>query len=192
MKENIRNVCNFYGSFDKEKFDVLTKIYSQNGKYESYYDEETFEKYEYHLGHTEEPIHKSSEIHPAIFNYPFGLRHKLYQYGEVKSFMLSDMIWNTQFLLNNFIEKGVDFLSDVDGIFACYYIGFLTSNENHYIFRNELANLYFSDIDMSVSVSKLDGFYLIEPNVVYLLDFKIRKLRKTKLSFMTRDSYDFR
>lgn len=191
MTESISSVLRIYASFDKEKFELLKFLNSNKSTaYEKYLDD-IYEKYGYHLGISADTQEELTAV-PIKYNYPFGLLHKLIQIGRINSTSYFDTVKNPQYFLISFVEKGTEFLSNIEGSFACYYIGYLTNKERHYIFRNELTQIYFSDIDMSISSTRFEGSYSLEPNVIIMLNFEEKRFMKTKLTFQTRDNpYDF-
>jgi hypothetical protein len=148
--------------------------FSINKKYERIVVSDISNKDSFHLVHSQSPTSTNSNIHPANINGSY-----LWHNGLIKSFDLKriqnkhnvDEEWDTILLLK---EINLDFnnLSIINGSFAC----FLFLNEKFYVFRNQLAPLYFNN-EFDFSSTKIDGLESIKPNVIFEIDFVERTMK---------------
>ena len=121
---------------------------------------ESFNSSFYFLGHSQAPTTESKNVHPAVNG-----GQLLWHNGIIKQGTFEGE-WDTQWMLDNIIEKGFGFLSDVDGSFACVY----HNTQNLFIFRNEISPL-FVDAEFNISSTKFNNSTPVPPNKVYQVTF---------------------
>lgn len=135
--------------------------------------------YCYKIGHSQAPTAKTANIHPAEYKSTL-----LWHNGLIKG--MFDQ-WDTAYICKNLYESNWEFLSTVNGSFACIYYD---ENEHLYVFRNEIAPL-FVDQNLNISSTKFDDSTSLEPNVVFKLDLNNRIMNPVA-TFKTFDNpYDF-
>lgn len=121
----------------------------------------------------------SGNIHPAEYD-----RQLLWHNGIIKEEYVKylqdqlheDDTWDTKLLLvgiDKFIDKSLQlFLSDIDGSFACL----LLYENDLFVFRNELAPLYYSSqLDFSSTKSDITPYLLI-PNALISINLQTKIL----------------
>lgn len=175
-------MCAIFGSFDKEKFKELHKLNLYRGELSSslaefdrdsllislkrskdkmnYTDIDALGDNSFIVGHIQAPTSESSNIHPASRDGSL-----LWHNGIVKASKTEG--WDTQWMLDNLVSRGVHILSEVDGTFACVYYdrGII------YLFRNEISPL-FIDSSLNFSSTKFEGSESLTPNKVFCLDLQ--------------------
>lgn len=130
--------------------EVLDSIYERPGRY--------------FVTHSQAPTTDTSYIHPAEYHL-----NLLWHNGIVKQKNLKEGTWDTYWLLKNIINEGWDFLSSVDGTFACI----MYRDYNLYVFRNEISPLFF-DNDLNLSSTKFEGSRPVTPNKVWRVNLDMR------------------
>lgn len=114
----------------------------------------------YYIGHIQAPTTESRSIHPAAFDECY-----LWHNGIVKQKEIPAGTWDTEWILKGILADGFDFLSTVNGTFACVaYI-----DKKLYVFRNEISPLFVDD-ELNISSTKFDGSRSLDPNVVFEID----------------------
>jgi hypothetical protein len=131
----------------------------------------------YTLGHTQAPTTEASGIHPAEIR-----NDLLWHNGIVKQSGLEPGAWDTEWLLNGILEGGWDFLTTVNGSFAC--VAYISGS--FFIFRNEIAPLFMNH-EFDISSTPTDGFGSLPPNTVFHLDF-VKKEIISVATFSTADN----
>lgn len=114
----------------------------------------------YYVGHSQAPTTESRNIHPASSDEVL-----LWHNGIVKQREIAAGEWDTQWMLSNITSRGFDFLSSVDGTFACI----MYRSKMLHVFRNDISPLFIDD-QLSISSTKFAGSRAIEPNTVFALD----------------------
>jgi asparagine synthetase B (glutamine-hydrolysing) len=117
---------------------------------------------EYYIGHSQAPTTDTKNIHPAQIG-----QDMLWHNGIVKQKNISSGVWDTEWILQGINTKGFDFLSDVDGSFACI----LYKNNVLYVFRNEISPLFVDD-NLNISSTKFQESRSLEANTVYKIDLE--------------------
>lgn len=182
-------MCAIIGSFDKEKFKQLHALNAYRGELsyslalfnnqgelkslERAADKLTYDRIDslamdqgdYILGHIQAPTSEASNIHPA-----HNGSNLLWHNGIVKACKTHG--WDTQWMLDNIVEKSVHFLSDIDGSFACVYY----DGSSMYIFRNEISPL-FIDEEFNISSTQFEGSETIIPNIVFHMLLHVKELQ---------------
>ena len=138
---------------------------------------DTFPEYSYYIGHIQAPTTESKSIHPAMAD-----SNLLWHNGIVKQKELEDGTWDTEWLIQNLTHRGFEFLSDVDGTFACM----ASLNHKLYVFRNEISPLYIDDA-FNISSTRFDGSHSLEPNTIFELDIN-KKLLSAVTHFETKEN----
>lgn len=145
---SLSNVTKALGKFNKEAFLKVT-------------DESNTRLY--YIGHIQAPTtsaQSTNSIHPAIDT---STATHLWHNGVIKAGKFGDFIWDTQYLLEAYLD---DRLSNVDGQFSC-----LAWNRTRLeMFRNEIAPM-FIDRDLNISSTKFEGASETKPNTIFELDF---------------------
>lgn len=120
----------------------------------------------YYIAHSQAPTTQTNNRHPAIFG-----NAMLWHNGIIKQSTIPANTWDTSWLLEKIIDYGWSSLSRIDGTFACvmYYVGEL------YVFRNEISPL-FVDNNLNLSSTKLNNYRDVEPNKVFKMYLKDKKL----------------
>ena len=182
-------MCAIVGSFNKDKLKELFELNAYRGQL-SYslatFDEQTqlqvlmqdkgkmpegfidkFPANYFYIGHSQAPTTESTSVHPAGSSKGYLLWHN----GIVKQKELNGYAWDTQYILNGVTNYGWDFLSQVDGTFACA----MYADYELYIFRNEISPL-FVDNELNISSTKFENSKSLEPNKVFKIDVVNKQL----------------
>lgn len=122
----------------------------------------------YYVGHTQAPTTESSSIHPATNNNVF-----LWHNGIIKQGTF-DGDWDTEWILKGIQDKKVEFLSEIDGTFACML--FDNNSKELFVFRNEISPLFY-DTELNFSSTKFDGSLPLEPNIVWRIDLATKVMQ---------------
>lgn len=131
----------------------------------------------FYIGHSQAPTTESKNIHPARYNGAL-----LWHNGIVKQKSLAPGTWDTEWVLQGIQLSGWDFLSTVDGTFACIYY----YDQELYVFRNEISPL-FIDGQLNISSTKFAGSTPLDPNVVYKLNLAYTRLEPIA-AFKTKEN----
>ena len=126
----------------------------------------SMDKNTYMVAHVQAPTTQSGGRHPAAAD--SGM---LWHNGIIKQKEIPEGTWDTLWLLYAIKDYGFDYLSRVDGTFACV----LFSGDTLYVFRNEISPL-FVDKDLNISSTKFDGSEELEPNKVFVIALAEKKL----------------
>lgn len=121
---------------------------------------------DYMVAHVQAPTTQADNRHPAAV-----AGRMLWHNGIIKQKYLGADTWDTQWLLRNIIDHDWDFLSQVDGTFACVMYG----DDSLYVFRNEISPMFVDD-NLNLSSTKFHGSRDLPPNVVYELMLQDRTL----------------
>src|SRR5574343_2038682 len=127
----------------------------------------------YYVIHNQAPTTNSINVHPAIID-----NNLLWHNGILKDFEIkrlqkkynTNILWDTQLLLLSLLDS-IDNLNEINGSFSCLY----KTNNNFYIFRNNIAVLYI-DEDFNISTTEFMESKLIDSNNVYQCDFLNKKI----------------
>ena len=122
----------------------------------------------YYVGHTQAPTTESASIHPAVDNNVF-----LWHNGIVKQGTFEGE-WDTEWILKGIAKSKVEFLSNVDGTFACML--FDNNSKELFVFRNEISPL-FHDFDLNFSSTKFDGSVPLSPNIVWRINLEDKSMQ---------------
>lgn len=131
----------------------------------------------FYIGHSQAPTTESKNIHPASVG-----RAMLWHNGIVKQKTLLSGIWDTEWMLKGILKDSWDFLSTIDGTFACVYY----DGEQLYIFRNEISPL-FVDEQLNISSTKFNGAMSLPANTVFKIDLKRIKIEPIA-AFKTKEN----
>ena len=154
----------------------LLHIEKHQGKISKEFIEEFPDCY-YYVGHQQAPTTEHSNIHPAEIN-----NSLLWHNGIVKQRGFDVNQWDTQWILSNIEHSGLEFLSEIDGTFACV----LYRDENLYIFRNEISPLFVSD-SLSISSTKTNNLHSLAPNTLFKINLH-RMVLEEEFKFSTKDN----
>jgi len=161
-------MCGIYASFNDEKFEALRLVNKVRGVKNITKKTIFMNGVGYMIGHIQSPTSNSAHSHPATLNHCDSL---LWHNGIVKEKQLEEHSymdfggWDTHFILQIIDTYGFGALSNIDGSFACVYY----SNNELFIFRNEIAPLYI-DIDLNLSSLKSSDMELLPPNKVFYIN----------------------
>lgn len=131
----------------------------------------------YFVGHTQAPTAQTSGIHPARFQ-RFNTFAFMWHNGIVKQKEIAEGEWDTLWMTREIVNRGWDFLSTVEGTFACIFYRKETglySNRPYditntlYVFRNEISPL-FIDTDLNISSTKFENSHSLPPNTIFKLN----------------------
>lgn len=131
----------------------------------------------YYIGHTQAPTTEATSIHPAAFRNAL-----LWHNGIVKQKELPGDAWDTEWILKGILTDGFEFLSTVDGTFACI----MYQDGELFVFRNEISPLFVDDV-LNFSSTKFIGSHPIEPNKVFKIDIDNKALVEIS-AFQTKDN----
>jgi len=118
------------------------------------------------VGHIQAPTSVASSIHPAELDTKL-----LWHNGIIKQSTIQGSSWDTQWMLERLVSKGVSELSNFDGTFACV----LYSLNGLFVFRNEISPMFIDD-ELSISSTKFQGSMPLPPNTFFEINLSTRKL----------------
>lgn len=191
-------MCSIVGSFDKDKiielcklneyrgqvshsvslYDVITgKIFSAKsmGALDYGYIEHLVkDRMTYIIVHMQAPTSQKTEtIHPAKYLYNYLWHNGILKQEYVKQLKqkLDEVCeWDT-FLMLKALYNSYDALNEFDGSFACL----MYAHEKLYLFRNEIAPMFYDD-NLTISSTKFEGSKSLSPNAVHHVDFNFNDM----------------
>ncbi len=143
----------------------------------------------YFIGHTQAPTSQEVDtktIHPSVYE-----TRVLWHNGIIKPKTIdmwnaeleTHLKWDTDLLNHIIAERGFEFLSEVNGSFACL----LNIGDEFFVFRNEIAPLFY-DEHLNISSTMFDRAEPVPPNKVFRLNFKFVRLDDIGLTFATAEN----
>lgn len=120
----------------------------------------------YFFAHSQAPTTDTNNMHPAVFG-----NAMLWHNGIVKQSSIPEDTWDTAWLLEKILDYGWSSLSRINGTFAC--VMFYTNEM--FVFRNEISPMFVDD-NLNISSTKFEGSRSLEPNKVFKMYFKDKKL----------------
>src|SRR5574343_406577 len=195
-------MCGIFCSFSKDKLIELAKLNSYRGEHSySVYNTDTLELKKdfgsfdatkissgHSICHVQAPTTTEKtydNIHPSEVDGTYMWHNgiiKEFSITELQKNLSTDEKWDTKLLHESFLIN-YESLSTINGSFACVCI----ENGSIYVFRNEISPL-FIDENLNISSVKFDGAVSLDPNVVFELDLKAKKLINTGLKFKTLEN----
>ena len=187
-------MCAISGSFNPDKLKELYKLNAYRGElsysitsflpYDNFYNEvgvlvqdsgpmpDDVLKFatelpgRFYIAHSQAPTTQSGHMHPATYGDCF-----LWHNGIIKQKSLPENTWDTLWLLENITNYGWSSLSRIDGTFACV----MYNHGSLFVFRNEISPLFIDD-ELNISSTKFDGSRPLEPNIVFKLNLRDKRL----------------
>lgn len=187
-------MCAISGSFNPDKLKELYKLNAYRGElsysitsflpYDNFYNEvgvlvqdsgpmpDDVLKFatelpgRFYIAHSQAPTTQSGHMHPATYGDCL-----LWHNGIIKQKSLPENTWDTLWLLENITNYGWSSLSRIDGTFACV----MYNHGSLFVFRNEISPLFIDD-ELNISSTKFDGSRPLEPNIVFKLNLRDKRL----------------
>lgn len=132
----------------------------------------------YAIAHIQAPTSENRDllsIHPAQYGNTYLWHNGILKPETIKKLqkeLNSSSTWDTQLLLEHIVAAGRP--RDIDGSFACLLI----DEQDVYIFRNEIAPLFYDDL-LNVSSVPFAGSKTVPPNIMWGLGLNTRELIET-------------
>lgn len=196
-------MCSIIGSFKKNTLIELCKLNEHRGQHShsiSYYNVVTGEisvqrgmgpiNYEniserhlmYIIVHMQAPTSENTNIHPAHYQGRFLWHNGILKQSYITTLQnqLDEVCkWDT-FLMLKALSENREYINEFDGSLSCL----LYENEKLYLFRNEIAPMFY-DAKLNISSVAFNDSKPTSPNQLHHVDFNFSCLFAVK-SFMTR------
>ena len=152
--------------YSGDKIELMTLMQDEYKMPENLIDDIPAHEDTFFVAHSQAPTTNTKNIHPAVYGDTL-----LWHNGIIKQNTIDESTWDTHFLLQRIVDYGWSTLSRIDGTFACM----MYSSGEMFVFRNEISPMFY-DEDFNFSSTKFEGCKTLEPNKVFKLDLKHKRM----------------
>jgi hypothetical protein len=201
-------MCSIIASYEKEVLNKLIDLNQSRGSFSYSYNElkdklettkdfGTFNKEKindndfYKIGHVQAPtgglIKDKNRIHPTEYKKTYLFHNGLITprgINKLKEEINESIDFDTYLLHKAINEKGFEYLSTIEGLFACLYI----KDNNIYIFRTKHGKLYI-DKDCNISSERFENSKCINSDTIYQINIKEKNIKEISYFKTKRANY---
>ena len=152
--------------YSGDKIELMTLMQDEFKMPENLIDDIPAPEDTFFVAHSQAPTTTTKNIHPAVYGDTL-----LWHNGIIKQNTIDNGTWDTNFLLQRIVDYGWSTLSRIDGTFACM----MYSSGEMFVFRNEISPMFYDD-DFNFSSTKFEGSKPLEPNKVFKLNLKHKRM----------------